>query len=299
VSRIPFATAMLVAVTTCVQKYPKMSIFAYVSVIFQLAWLVLWASAYAGFFYVSRSSGVQGITLFFLLVALYWGVQVIKNVVHTSCSGVFATDYFLGGEAQDPVGNSIKRACTTSFGSICFGSLIVALIKAARTIVRMLRQNNEGGIGGAIILCFVDCCLGCLDNLIQYFNHYAYTYVAIYGMKYTDAASATWNLVKTSGIEVIVNDNLIDPVCTLGCFIGGCLNLGIGALLGATMLKGMSMMMAIAGFLLGFCQVMIVMEVVISGVATIMVAWCEDPHPLDRTHPELAQQFRQTYGLNW
>jgi hypothetical protein len=55
-----------------------------------------------------------------------------------------------------------------------------------------------------------------IENLVQYFNIYAYTQVAIYGKDYCTAAKATWNLVKRRGIDAIINDNLIGIVIFMG-----------------------------------------------------------------------------------
>lgn len=65
---------------------------------------------------------------------------------------VFATYYFTGiatadGPAVVPVANptlkSAKRALTTSFGSIAFGSLIIALIQTLRGILSSVRRNAQ------------------------------------------------------------------------------------------------------------------------------------------------------------
>lgn len=53
--------------------------------------------------------------------------EVIKNVVHVTASGLMATWYFLSGVGmpRNPTSLAFKRATTTSFGSICLGSLLV------------------------------------------------------------------------------------------------------------------------------------------------------------------------------
>lgn len=50
-----------------------------------------------------------------------------------------------------------------------------------------------------IARCIAVCLLRCLDQLIQFFNQYAFAQVAIYGKTYCDAAKATWNLLKSRG----------------------------------------------------------------------------------------------------
>lgn len=61
---------------------------------------------------------------------------------------------------------------TTSFGSICFGSLIVAIIQALRQLAHQARQNGDAGI----LACIAECILGCLESIAEYFNKWAFIY---------------------------------------------------------------------------------------------------------------------------
>lgn len=67
-------------------------------------------------------------------------------------SGVFATYYFFGvadGQGrvqvsvQNPTSASAKRALTTSFGSICFGSLIIAIIQTIKALAKAAADQNS------------------------------------------------------------------------------------------------------------------------------------------------------------
>eukprot|EP01083_Nonionella_stella_P006817 19723_1 len=53
------------------------------------------------------------------------------NVLHTTTCGVPTTWYFNPVALINPSRASLKRAMTSSFGSICFGSLLVALLHAS------------------------------------------------------------------------------------------------------------------------------------------------------------------------
>ena len=69
-----------------------------------------------------------------------------------------------------------SRAMTYSFGSICFGSLIVALLDLLRAGVRILQAqaSDSGDIIGSVVACCVQCCVTCIRGLVDYFNRYAY-----------------------------------------------------------------------------------------------------------------------------
>jgi len=72
---------------------------------------------------------------------------------------------------------------TYSFGSISFGSLIVSFIQFIQQLASVGRAaaQQEGDQIFAIIFCFLQCLAGLIERLVQYFNHYAYTQIALYG----------------------------------------------------------------------------------------------------------------------
>lgn len=83
----------------------------------------------------------------------------------------------MGGRMpHNPTLKAMNRALTTSFGSICFGSLVIAVVKALRAMVNMSRQSDN-----SFVKCIAECILACIERIIQYINVYAFSYVAIYG----------------------------------------------------------------------------------------------------------------------
>src|SRR5687767_1069333 len=96
--------------------------------------------------------------------------------------------------SKSPTIASLKRACTTSIGSICFGSLIIAIIQTIRTIVNILRSETDGML--AFIGCLLDCFLSCIQDIAEFINKYAFCQVAIYGKDYMTAAKDTWTILK-------------------------------------------------------------------------------------------------------
>src|SRR5271155_6005300 len=72
---------------------------------------------------------------------------------------------------------------TYSFGSISFGSLIVSLIQFIQQLASVGRSaaQQEGDQIFAIIFCVLQCLARLITGLVQYFNHYAYTQIALYG----------------------------------------------------------------------------------------------------------------------
>ena len=59
-------------------------------------------------------------------------VQVVKGIMHVTTAGVVGSWWFSPHVRGDVVLQSIKQSVTTSFGSVCFGSLIVAGVQVRR-----------------------------------------------------------------------------------------------------------------------------------------------------------------------
>jgi hypothetical protein len=66
------------------------------------------------------------------------------------------------GCCSPAVRDSWVRALTYSFGSICLGSLIVALIQAVKEMVHQAREN-----GDSMLACCAECLIGCIEALVE------------------------------------------------------------------------------------------------------------------------------------
>jgi len=292
--RIPFATVMLTTVTDVTKRYPATTLISFVSVLVQAIWISIWVSTvvFIILWLLPNGSTISFIQ-FFLLVSLYWTSQVIGNIVHATCAGTFATWYFLGGTnamQDNPTLKSFKRATTTSFGSICLGSLIIAIIQALRSSNSSRNRNGYAG-----------CCLGCLENLIKYFTRYAFVQVAVYGKTFCQAAKDTWHLMTQRGIDAIVNDSIINKVLgtitLISAVLCGVLG-GVAGFLDADLNNPMYIaILAFSGFLIGIILVNQAFFVIDSGVATIFVCFCEDPQSLNNTKPDLYQILKENFAL--
>merc|ERR1719487_3005350 len=134
--------------------------------------------------------------IWLFVLSLFWGQQVICNVLYVSCAGVVARFYF-GKQQDEAAQKSFGQACTNYFGSICFGSLLIAIIQTLREMCKAAKDaaEDDGNAAMAILACVFDCLLGCLESLVQLFNEFAFVYVAIYGIKFMDAAAKTYDLL--------------------------------------------------------------------------------------------------------
>ncbi|KAF9175637.1 putative choline transporter, neither null mutation nor overexpression affects choline transport [Mortierella sp. AD010] len=290
---------MLRTVTSISKKYPATFAMAFLGLFIQIAYSVYFMVVVSGCYemYYDRNTRTTPaklkVLIFFCFFSFYWTSQVIKNIVHVTVSGVFACYYFLMGSPQgmtkSPTCESFKRACTTSIGSICFGSLIVAVVQTVRAVAQVLRMDGDGFL--AFIACLIDCILACLQGLIEYVNIYAYCQVAIYGKAYIPAARDTWRILKDRGVIQIINDNLIGNVWAMGALMSGMLST-LGSYLYIWFATpdfddndNLTYVILVMAFVMGFQMLFTVGVVIDSGNATTFVCLAEDPAALARTKP--------------
>jgi hypothetical protein len=296
---IPLSAELMRTVSTVALKYPGTIVATVLDALVASTYVVFWLST-SFLAYQLAKEGQMSIEarngLFvYLVFSFYWTSQVIANVLHTIISGIMATFFFVEGSGA-PVGNpaaaSASRALTWSFGSVCFGSLLVALIQLVRFLLRSATDRDS--IAGAI----VDCLLGILEGLTKYFNYYAYIYVAIYGKPYLESAKATWQLIKSHGVDAIINDNLVGTTCGLFALMGALLT-GLVTFLVYQLVyraKDIAVIMAFLSSVIALLLVSLLLSIVSSGSSATFVCLAEDPAALKRSKPDLYAALTRAYS---
>lgn len=247
-----------------------------------------------------------GVSFLFFL-SYYWTQQVLSNTVHVTTAGVIGTWWFAPDEASTccskAIGDSFSRATTYSFGSICFGSLIVAFVQALRALNHQLRGNEDA----QLLVCIIDCILACIESIIEYFNKWAYVYVGLYGYSYLDAGKNVITLFQNKGWTTIITDDLAENVLFMMSFVIALITGAVGLIvanldqnlfanLGA---EDPASIGFLVGFLIGFVLASILMSVVASAVNTVIVCFAEAPRELEVNHPQLSMEMRNTWRQAW
>jgi hypothetical protein len=226
----------------------------------------------------SDNNSVGKIGMSLCIMCFFWTQQVLTNIIHTTVAGVVGCWYF--GHNQfynNNVFRSFKISLTKNFGSICFGSLIVALVKSIHLSVHMIRQSGDNDF----IMCCADCILQFLENIIEYFNEYAYSYIGIYNMSYINAANSTWNLVKRSGLIALFNDNLIYPVLLFSTLF---ITIGTGFFF--WLMTNDVILSVMCGFI-AFIISSVIMNLIHSIIVSLFVCCTENMTILDIVDPDL------------
>lgn len=316
--RIAFATANLKIACKAVETHRSIIGVALLLLLKQLIWISLWTIAAVGIYQMFRDGDdkcaqleKQGqlcggtpasVAFFFLILSLAWGQQVIQNLLTCTTAGTVAS-WWYQQNPQAVVSGSFYRASTTSFGSICFGSLLVAIIQAMRTMAQMLehksREESRGGL--ACVACLLNCILGCLQDVMEYINKWAFCYVGIYGFDFQSSGKAVMHLFKTRGWTAVINDDLTSSALGFGALGVGFVSCGIGLLIAKlapsewfAILPNSTVKFASFGgisFVIGFAMAIVISTVVTTALHTIFVCFAEDPNAFQQTHPDHYSQL--------
>mmetsp|Transcript_5360 Transcript_5360/g.6247 ORF Transcript_5360/g.6247 Transcript_5360/m.6247 type:complete len:501 (+) Transcript_5360:287-1789(+) len=309
-SRIPYAAANMVTAITAVKANMGVSFYAYLNLFLTFGWTLWWSLAFVATNYVVNGCSAQGEcdtnpsggVVFLFLVSYFWVIQVVKNVVHVTVAGTVGTWWFYPQEANTccskAVTSSWVRSMTYSFGSICFGSLIVAIIQALKELCHQMRQQDDN-----VLACLAECILGCIESLVEYFNQWAFVYVGLYGYSFIDAGKNVMTLFRSRGWTSIIADQLVDSVLNMVSIGVGVLTgiIGIIAAKGAGIDMSGGNMMApfFLGFLFGFALCATLFSVVSSAVNTVIVCYAEAPAEFQQNHPQLAAEMQAAWKQAW
>ncbi|KAJ0408595.1 hypothetical protein P43SY_008942 [Pythium insidiosum] len=313
--RIAFASANLQVACKAVLSYPVIMFTAILFTMLQIVWALVWCVAtYAAVNHPDKinrteekpSAGKKFGILVGMLVIFFWGTFVCRNIVMVSTAGTVSSWWHYSTQDRRPLTTTraLARALTLSFGSICFGSLIVSIIQTIRVILRSWQKalQNQGNAVAACLLGCVGCIVGCIQSWVEYFNRFAYAYVGIYGYSFIASGKRAWQLFASKGWSAIANDSLIVNVLLFGKIVVGF----VGAAAGwgtvsygkpewTSNVENAEVVLGLSGFLIGYSVADVIMTVVDGAVATVFILFAEDPHSLASSHASSHESLHKTW----
>lgn len=311
--RIPFAAANLAAGVSAIKQNAGITLVAFLLSFLLLAWMTLWTTSLVGVMniqevcddnnecVVQAQTGGWAVPWVFFL---FWTQQVFKNVIHTTIAGLVGTWVFdpegASSFCSQAVTSSLLRSLSYSFGSICFGSLCVAILQTLDWMVNMLRsqreENGDRNVSMAFLLCCLDCILSLLQGIMEYFNKYAFVYVGVYGYPFMTAGKKVMTLFKERGWTVVINDNLISNALGLMCFVIALLSGLVPLAFIVDEEGGFKAAIFSIGFFVALLLSMTIMSIIDSAVTTIIVCFAEAPDAFDRNHNTHSRDMKEAWN---
>ena len=331
--RIPFASAILKAASTAIDSNKSVACFAVGMVGVQLLWSLVWCLASLGVSSLvagpsssssSNSNSVQlgnGLlvadastivpptsnstqtgqlaVLFVSTLSFVWGAQLLTYIVQFVIAATVAAWWF-ESETSNAVKNGINRAFTSSFGSLSLAALIVAIIEASKRVSKAATEaakKDKAHVAIIITAAICTCIIGCIQEIIEYFQSWAICVMAITGDTFFNSGKEVIRLFKERGWTAIVNDNLIGPALTIACFAPALISALVGsALTGLFAVNDPNAVVyAIIGgvlsFFIGLFMASLMTEIINSSVKTVFVCFAMNPAALYTTHPQSFQEI--------
>lgn len=329
--RIPFAAANLKTAITCVRSNGGMALLGWASIPLFAGWAVLWAYVATGALSspwmqaqeyegratddfngrtttheADRITGAGQAAIFALLLSFHWTWHVLRNIVHTTLAGTVGTWWVTPREATGccsaGLRDSLFRSVTYSFGSICLGSLLVAIVEAIRGTLRVMARSRRAGI----LRCVAQCLLLWVERIAEYFNRWAFVYVGLYGYSYIDAGKRVFALFAHRGWTVLISDTLVNRMLGVMCLCVGMVTslvavavATIGVVASDDGAEGTVAVIALFAFFIGALMSSMVFGVLSSAVEAVVVLFAEAPAELWANHPELAEELHDTWAQAW
>lgn len=295
IDRLPFTMLVLQRAVKMVWKLSDVMRIACAFMIIMCLWLALWSFGASGVVASSIGDSGRWWLLVVFSVSLFWTGAVLCNTVHVIVSGmVFLVLIHGGREAasmpRNPLLQSLRYAVTTSFGSICYGSLFTAAIRTLRWEIRGFRSkigNNE------CLMCCVDFLFHLVETLVRFFNKYAYVQIAVYGKSFNHSARDAWELFQSTGVEALIAYDCSGAVLLMGTLLGGLITGTCAVIMTRIKHSDRVIMMGTTAVLMGMILVGLAMVVVESAVTSIYLCYAEDPLLIHRWDPEFFDQMSE------
>jgi hypothetical protein len=211
--RISFASANLATALTALRDNMGLFTMAYCVLLLAFAWGTFWAISAAG-----AMVAISPYILFLFVPSYFWVDKVLKNIVHVTSAGVIGSWWFTpldGSSCFSPIiGEYFMRASTYSFGSICFGSLLVSFVQGLRSLFNIVKPKEDRPVCDTLSCC-LEFILDCFDGMLDEMNKWAYIYIGLYGYDFVDAGGNALMLFESKGWKNVIVDDLCDNVLAM------------------------------------------------------------------------------------
>jgi len=323
--RIPFASANLKTALTAIRSRPAVVAVAFALQVLALVWAILMMFTVVGIYnsfhnHVTIDLKWRVACYVGLGISFYWHVQLLLYMVHVTVAGVVKNWWFnvtsselppttltppsysnerhlnpCQNEGETVVAKSFQRAVFHSFGSVCFGSLLVSFVRLLRRIPKYIHpcSNRQDTLQ--------DRFMSCMDALGSKFNRFAFIYVGMYGYGFVEAGEKASTLLKKRGWKKIVTDNLISDVLLLVSLViggvSGCLTIWIESV-GSSSLTSRNHPTCtsfLIGYTIGLVLSSILFGIISSSVNAVIILFAGNPVEFEENHPELSHEMRAAW----
>uniref|UniRef100_K3WN71 Choline transporter-like protein n=1 Tax=Globisporangium ultimum (strain ATCC 200006 / CBS 805.95 / DAOM BR144) TaxID=431595 RepID=K3WN71_GLOUD len=319
-SRIRIAIGIIREASKALQSMPMLALYPLVPTVFALGLFAYWLVAAA---YIATSAeitlqdvstaaaNVTGYTpiaavvnndnvvnylLLYHLFGLLWTNQFIQATAYTTIAGAFCEYYWTLDKRQVrslPVLRSWWRTIRYHFGSMAFGSLIIAIVQFFRIALEYLDQKmrtaKQGNTVVKVVMMCMKCCLWCFEKILKFLNKNAFIIIAMKGCSFCPAMKDSFSLLVANAARVATVSIISGLLMVLGKVFIACFSMFFmflfirhppsqlpGFLVGdLEHITSPIFPMLVTG-LLGYATASFFLDVYGTGIDTILLCFCED-----------------------
>jgi hypothetical protein len=121
-------------------------------------------------------------------------ISAFSQFIYASSASIWYFNYDKGTEGH-MILKSFKRAFRYNFGSLCFGALIIAIVRFIMFIFERFKKRLSKTLGKKTsskiykcVLCCIECFLRCITRVLEFINKQAYIMISIKGDNFCKAA---------------------------------------------------------------------------------------------------------------
>ncbi len=114
----------------------------------------------------------------------------------------------------------MKQTLIYHLGSIAFGAFIMAILQFIRFILdfldRKMRDLQASNCFTECCLCWVKCCVWCLEQIVAFINRNAYIMIGVKGGNYCSSVIGAMKIIISNALRLVVVNFAADIVLFLG-----------------------------------------------------------------------------------
>ncbi|RLN88348.1 hypothetical protein BBJ28_00000684 [Nothophytophthora sp. Chile5] len=163
----------------------------------------------------------QQILLAFHVFGFLWTNQLLQAISVCVIAGSVAQFYWtpVSGtgskrelEARFPITRALHYTLRFSFGSLCFGSFVIAFVQFLRLMLEYLDRNTkqlqQGNRIVRVAFLMVRCCLWCFEKCLKFLSKNAYIVIAMKGSSFCAASARSFKLIFKNMARVAVVNSI-------------------------------------------------------------------------------------------
>ncbi|KAF4322258.1 hypothetical protein BBO99_00002271 [Phytophthora kernoviae] len=143
------------------------------------------------------------------LFGLLWTSQFIQAAAYATIAGAFCEYYWTLDKRQvpaRPVLRSMWRTVRYHFGTIAFGSLIIAIVQFARLVLeyidQKIRSTKQANAVVKVVMMCLKCLMWCFEKCLKFLNKNAFIIMAMKGRSFCPSMKDSFSLLLANAARV-------------------------------------------------------------------------------------------------